>query len=190
MRLFVAAYLSQENMRAYQQLVDGLIREVPEVLRSVPACTHHLTLAFLGEVADPDVDRYSDLLDTLKNVEAFDYTLAPPAILMGRGRPRLVHTKVIENAEAISQLQAKLVSGVARSDPSIDSRPKPPHVTLARFKKNAKRWQARQVRQMLERTNDSDFPRMDRFFNIHLVRSTLTPSGPSYESLRVVRLCG
>lgn len=188
MRLFYASYLGRENMRAYQTLVDQLIEDVPGTLRSVPLQTHHLTLAFLGEIADADGSAYCSALDTLEGTEAFAYSLGPPAILMGRGQPRLIHARVIENAEAIAEVQSRLLTAVRGLLPSIDSRPKPPHVTLARFKRSAKRWQTRQMRQALERVEGSLLPETDRFSSVHLVESTLTPSGPSYETLREIRL--
>ena len=55
MRLFYASFLSSENMQAYESLVAGVVADVPNGLRSIPERTHHLTLAFVGEVADGDV---------------------------------------------------------------------------------------------------------------------------------------
>jgi len=188
MRLFFAAYLSPENMRAYQAFVDHLIAEVPGTLRSVPPQTHHLTLVFLGEVAEDDVAACTAALTGLRGVESFEYKLGPPALLMGRGRPRLVHASVTENIEAIAEIQARLISGTALAGSSIDTRPKPPHVTLARFKKNAPRWQARRLRLALERAGSSSLPETDRLASVRLVMSSLTPSGPNYETLRELRL--
>ncbi len=188
LRLFYAAFLSQENRIAYQVLVDRVMSDVPGALRPIPPESHHLTLAFLGEIADAAADTYVALLDTLEEVEAFDYSLAPPDLLMGRGRPRLIHAGVTDNREAITAVQTELLAGIARSGESIDTRPKPPHVTLARFKKNAKRWQARKVREALERIDRSSLPETNRFSSVHLVESTLTPTGPRYETIREIRL--
>jgi 2'-5' RNA ligase len=188
-RLFYAAYLSQENMDAYQALVDDLIREVPGVLRSIPSSTHHLTLAFLGEIAESDVKICSSVLDAVKRFEAFDYALGSPSLLVSRGRPRLIRVSVSEGAEKVRNVQTALLSKLARNLSSIETRSKPPHITLARFKKNAHRPQARRVQAAVDRY-DTPVPDKDQFSCVQLVKSELTPSGPIYETLCEVDLAG
>jgi 2'-5' RNA ligase len=174
-------------MDSYQALVARLIREVPGVLRSIPQRTHHLTLAFLGEIAESDVDMCSASLDSLKRVETFGYSLAPPTILMGRGRPRLIRVSVTDGMDLVRNVQTTLISRVSEQLPSLDSRSKPPHITLARFKKTAKRSQARQVETAIER-NETPLQVQDHFSRVQLVKSDLTPSGPIYETLCEVHL--
>ena len=188
MRLFYAAYLSSENMRGYQVLVDRLIEEVPGVLRTIPHQTHHLTLAFLGEIAESDVQKCAAVLEVLEEYEAFGYSLGPPGLLMGRGRPRLIHVSVTSGGEQIHRAQTALISRLSEQLPSIDTRSKPPHITLARFKKNADKSQARRVDLALSRLLDSSQPVQDRFSSVQLVKSTLTPSGPIYEVVREAHL--
>ena len=189
MRLFYAAYLSQENMDAYQAWVDGLIREVPGVLRSIPPKTHHLTLAFLGEIAESNVDMCSSAIDAVKSFEAFDYALGSPSLLVSRGRPRLIRVSVSEGAEKVRKVQTSLLSTLAGNLSSIEIRSKPPHITLARFKKNAHRPQTRRVQAAVDRY-DTPVPDKDHFSRVELVKSELTPSGPIYETLCEVDLAG
>lgn len=188
MRLFYAAYLSRENMDAYQTSVDRLIRDVPGVLRSIPHRTHHLTLAFVGDIADDEVDLCSSALDVLDGVAAFEISLGPPALLKGRGRPRLIRVGITEGQEEVQGVQAAIISRVSEDLPSIDTRSKPPHITLARFKKNANSGDARAVERALDRYLEIPLPLQDRFASAQLVKSTLTPSGPIYETLREVHL--
>ncbi len=187
MRLFYAAYLSRENMQAYQALVDYLIREVPGVLRSIPPSTHHLTLAFLGEIAESDADMCSSALDAMKRFEAFDYVLGSPSLLVSRGRPRLIRVSVSEGAEKVREVQTALLSTLTGKLTSIETRSKPPHITLARFKKNAHRPQTRQVQAAIERC-DTPLPVEDHFSRVQLVKSELTASGPIYETLCEIHL--
>lgn len=175
-------------MRAYRALVDSLIAEVPGALRSVPPTTHHLTLAFLGEIPESEVDKCALALDAVETIEAFEYSLGPPNLLIGRGRPRLVRVSTTEGVEKVRAIQTALISKVAQTLPSIDTRSKPPHITLARFKKYAHRPQARQVEAALGRSSDSLLPERDRFSSVQLVKSTLIASGPVYETLREIHL--
>lgn len=187
-RLFYATFLSDENMRAYQALVDELIEEVPDALRSIPPTTHHLTLAFLGEIADTDVEVCINSLAGVERQPAFAFTLARPRLLMGRGRPRLICADVADGKEQVSEAQAALTSQLSVHLPALELRPKPPHVTLARFHKRARRSQARRVEESLSRHYDDSAPWQDRFTSVALVRSSLTPSGPVYESLATANL--
>jgi 2'-5' RNA ligase len=184
MRLFYASFLAPENISAYESLVDRLRAEVPQALRPIPARTHHLTLAFLGEVADGDVDSCLEILGASTSFSVSDFSLGPPRILYGRGQPRLICTDLVEGAEHVAALQELLRIELLQILPSSAVRPKPPHITLARFNRKAKRRSARKVEEALARQQDPQQTRTDRLVSVHLVKSSLTPTGPTYVSLR------
>ncbi len=188
MRLFFAAFLSPENRTVYQDLVEKLIQEVPGALRSVPRDTHHLTLVFLGEVPQEHVAGCIELLTCCEEIDAFPIRLGRPRILIGRGRPRLICTDVEAGRQGVSEVQVRLATRLSRLLPALDLRPKPLHVTLARFHKRARRSEAHLVQDALLRSSDDAAARTDHFAAVQLVSSTLTPSGPSYETVAEVRL--
>lgn len=175
-------------MLAYQSLVDSLIGDVPGILRSIPPKSHHLTLAFLGEVAESDLDNCLSALASVERMEAFPMSFGQPSILKGRGRPRLIRASVTDSRERVSGVQATLIAHLSKSLPSVDLRLKPPHVTLARFSKSARGRQARQVEVSLASHLDRSDPFEDRLTSVHLVESALTPSGPIYKMVRKVSL--
>jgi len=158
--------------------------DVPGVLRPIPPQSHHLTLAFLGEISEADVEKCRAGLAAARELEAFSFSLEPPRILMGRGRPRLVCVDVGIGTKQVSEAQAALVAQLSRSLPSLKVRPKPPHITLARFKKNTRRFQTERVEEAIARHYDTSLAWEDRCTEIHLIRSTLTPSGPVYETVQ------
>lgn len=188
MRLFYAAFLSPENMNSYQALVDRLIRAAPGVLRSIPPESHHLTLAFLGERSEDEVENCRADLAALAELGSFSFSLEPPRILVGRGRPRLICVDVGVGTKQVSEVQGALVDHLSRSIPSLKVRPKPPHVTLARFKKNARRTQTAAVQEAIARHFDTSHPWEDRLAEIHLVKSSLTSGGPIYETIQRAHL--
>jgi 2'-5' RNA ligase len=188
MRLFFAAFLNPVNMGDYQALVERLRRDVPGVLRPIPPESHHLTLAFLGELSDDDVANCRDDLASVADLGSFSFTLEPPEILMGRGRPRLVCVDVGVGTKQVSEVQSALVAHLSRSIPSLKVRPKPPHVTLARFKKSARRTEAAAVQEAIVRHFDTSHLWEDRLAEIHLVKSSLTSEGPIYETIQKARL--
>ncbi len=188
MRLFFAAFLGPANMGGYQGLVDRLRRDVPGVLRPIPPESHHLTLAFLGELSDGDVEHCRADLVAVSELESFSFSLEPPRILMGRGQPRLICVDVGAGTKQVSEVQAAIVAHLSRSIPSLKVRPKPPHATLARFKKSARRTEAAAVQEAIDRHFDTSRPWEDRLAEIHLVQSSLTSEGPIYETLQKVNL--
>ncbi|MGB5814446.1 MAG: RNA 2',3'-cyclic phosphodiesterase [Thermoanaerobaculia bacterium] len=188
MRLFYASFLDPENMSAYESLVARLQAEVPRALRPIPARTHHLTLAFLGEITDGDVDKCLEVLDSATGTAASSFSLGRPKILYGRGQPRLICADLVEGGEHVAALQEVLRVELLQQLPSLVVRPKPPHVTLARFDRRANRQTARRVEEALARQKDPEQTRTDRLVSVHLVKSSLTPNGPVYESLGEVAL--
>jgi len=188
LRLFFATFLSQENVAAYQALVDRLMSDAPDALRPIPPASHHLTLAFLGELSDDDVENCRAGLAAVTELESFSFSLEPPRILMGRGRPRLICVDVGVGTKQVSEVQAALVAHLSRSLPSLKVRPKPPHVNLARFKRNARRSEAARIEGAMTRHYDNSHAWEDRFAEIHLVKSSLTPAGPIYETVQKAQL--
>ena len=188
MRLFFATFLSHENSVAYQALVDRVMSDEPGALRPIPPQSHHLTLAFLGEIPEADAENCKAGLSAAGELETFSFSLGPPRILMGRGRPRLICVDVGVGAKQVSEVQAALVAHLGRSLSSLKIRPKPPHITLARFKKNARRSQAARIEEAIARHYDTSLAWEDRCTEIHLVRSSLTPAGPIYETVQKAQL--
>jgi 2'-5' RNA ligase len=182
-RLFYASFLAPENISAYESLVARLRAEVPRALRPIPGRSHHLTLAFLGDVADGDVDKCLEVLDSARNTPAASFSLGQPRILYGRGQPRLICIDLLEGAEHVFALQELLRVELSKHLSSLDVQPKPPHITLARFNKKANRQTARRVEEALARQEDPKPTRTDRLVAVQLVKSSLTPTGPIYESL-------
>ena len=188
MRLFYASFLDSENMRAYETLVASISAAVPNVIRPIPRRTHHLTMAFIGEIDDRDLDRCLQALEPIAGSQAFDYSLGSPRILYARRSPRLICVDVERGAEMIDSLQAVLRESILQRFPRSQIRAQNPHVTLARFKRNARPQSATGVSEALQAQPVPVLSQSDRLVSIHLVRSSLTSSGPVYESLGEVKL--
>lgn len=183
MRLFFASFLSADNGSAYEKLVAETAAETRGAIRPVPTASHHLTLAFLGEVADADVGTCKDILGEAGSLRAIPISLGPPRVLYARRTPRLVCVGLDRGAEAIAGLQTLLRDGLAERLPGLDVRPQPPHVTLARFRKSVDRPAARAVELALASRGRSMTATADSVARVHLVRSRLRPAGPVYERI-------
>jgi 2'-5' RNA ligase len=183
MRLFYASFLNSSNMRAYESMVARISAVGPRVIRPIPAATHHLTMAFLGEIEESDLTLCLEALEAVADSETFDYSLAQPRILYTRRVPRLICADIAEGAEKVAYLQAQLRDAFLERFPQLELRAQSPHITLARFKRHAHPKTARQVSEALAALQTTELPQRDHLESIQLVKSNLTSSGPVYESL-------
>jgi len=139
MRLFYASFLNDANTRALESLVRQVIAELPGAIRPVPRGSLHQTLAFIGEVSDGEVDGYSKRMERVAGMPKIPFSLRPPRVLSGRGKPRLVCADLDEGSRRALALQKNLRLAIGEDPATTERRLKHPHVTLARFKRNADR---------------------------------------------------
>ena len=124
-RLFLAFDLP-DDLRS-QLAVAQFLLPLP---RRVEPAMFHLTLVFLGKVADPDLEALHEALSTLR--------LSPVEIRLhglghfGGERPRSVHV-LADRKPALLALQAKLETTVRRVGLQVEARRFIPHVTLGNF---------------------------------------------------------
>ena len=91
----------------------------------------HLTLVFLGELREPDLDEVHYAFDAVR-APAFDLRFLGVGVF-GQSAPRSVHAKVEENPP-LRHLQAKLEQAVRGVGVEVENRKFVPHVTIARLK--------------------------------------------------------
>jgi 2'-5' RNA ligase len=185
MRLFLASFLAPDNQQAYEALVGDLRAEVPDTLRPVPDGTQHLTMVFLGDVVDRDVPSCLDVLRGSAGFDPIPFTLGKPRILFSRRSPRLICVDLESGAQEVCALQRQLHQELTARLGTTITPPRPPHVTLARFRKRTAGGAARRVSDSMRRRAEASSMREDRLTQVHLVKSELTPAGPVYESIGV-----
>ena len=165
MRLFVAVRPPDAVLDA----VAALRRpERPEV-RWTTRAEWHVTLRFLGEVADPEPVVAALNAAPLVGCEA---TMGPAVAPLGRGI-------VVVPVGGLDALAERVVAATAGFGPSQERRPFSGHLTLARVRRGSRRG-------LVGEPVDLGFPVAD----VRLVRSHLGRRGASYEDLHVRRLIG
>lgn len=139
--------------------------------RWTPPENIHLTLAFLGEVAE---DRLPAIFQELEELDAAPLHLRLTSL--GTFPRAGVLFVDVEPAPRLLQLQAQVVARMAHCGFALDSRPYHPHITLARLRQPAK----------LSPRHLTLPPALQRSFpvdEVNLYRSHTTPTGPRYEVL-------
>ena len=128
MRLFVALWPPPDAVAELLAAVDEVRADAPGLRWTRPE-QWHLTLAFLGEVAD---DKRQELEERLARAAGRH----PPLTLRfaggGRFGTRVLFTRVDGDRAPLTRLAASVSAAARRSRIPVDDRPYRPHLTLAR----------------------------------------------------------
>ena len=186
-RLFTAINLDasvRERIVAEQHRLLDELRTAS--LRWVRPEQLHVTLVFVGDVAD-------DVAATIVNVMRRDIPLRPFhiefagfGVFPARGAPRALWLGVRKGADAVLALQQRLAARLHEVGVAAEDRAFTPHLTLAR-------WRGRGGRSS-ERPRDLDVPRTSvataEVAAVTLFQSRLASQGPAYAVLAESPLVG
>jgi 2'-5' RNA ligase len=97
----------------------------------------HVTLHFLGDVADADQPAvFEALAEATDDLPAFDFEVGPLACVPPGGRGiRMIWAHVTDPSGGLQRLYDALASALVQRGFGIESRPYRPHLTLARVKR-------------------------------------------------------
>lgn len=141
-----------------------------EWFKIVPEKNLHLTLFFLGYVGE---EKLREIRHQLRELEA------RPSIHAGVGAPGMFHNRVVwvgirEGADAIRQLVQEMAGMLGLEAGSFH-----PHLTIARFRKNAPPAALEQARKLVGTPVAEIWP----VKSVELMESRLTQEGPVYKVL-------
>lgn len=127
-RLFVALYLPEAIRTNLSIICSGLPKA-----RWVAPENFHLTLRFIGEVDEDDIQEIDDALSRI-SASTFDVSLSGVGYF-GTGRAaRALWVKVVPSRELVS-LGSKVESALVRAGCRPEARKFIPHITFARLKR-------------------------------------------------------
>jgi 2'-5' RNA ligase len=174
-RAFVAIALEADARSALTR-ASALLQREPwaEGVRWVPAGNLHLTLRFLGEIAEATVPELMDALGArLRNVEPFGCALDGVSLFPTRARPRAISAGLTE-VHQLEELALVVEEAVVSAGHAPETRGFRAHITLGRLRRRAERKIELAVE--LEQTAVS-------VREVVLYRSTLDPGGARYSVL-------
>lgn len=168
MRLFIGLPIPAELANALTRHARTI--SLPKARWTTPE-NIHLTLVFLGEVAE-------HRLPSIKNeLKELDLSPFPIKFINLNTFPRAsVLIADVDPTHKLLHLQAQIVSRMARCGFVPEERPYHPHITLARFHGSLRLSES-------QRTLSSSLRRSFSADTINLYRSNLTPNGALYEIL-------
>ncbi len=146
MRLFLAVELPTEAQKAANQVSDRLCIANAEV-RWVATENIHITLRFLGDVAQGDVHSLCQEVESqLVGAESFEAALEEVGTFPRSGHARVIWVGVSQGARELKELALRVNKGLARIGFPPENRRFSPHATLGRVRKESV--SACQVQQM------------------------------------------
>ena len=175
MRAFVALCLPE----TFGDECAYLARQLEERVRGrvLDPSTHHVTLAFLGDVDEADTRRAMDALDATCQGRDPIRLVCEGLGSFGRGQDRTLYLALARDPW-LTRLAQDLRAELDSRGLDFDRKAFVPHVTLAR-------------RAQLPRDlGDLAFPAPDMATRVALVRSLLSPEGAHYKELYAVELRG
>lgn len=180
MRLFVALDLDDDARRAIATVQQRVARALgaDRSIQQVDPALMHLTLAFLGEVAEPDALAVVDTLSTAIDVRPFAAEFQGLGVFPSRGAPRVLWLGVGHGGRETIQVQREVAGRLERLGVTLERRAFHPHLTLARWRTSRPTDRHRVLsagsRAAVARVNVD---------HVTLYQSRVSPAGPTYTAL-------
>ncbi len=175
MRAFIAIDLDQKDY--FEDLQDQFPVDSNSKIKLTKA--YHLTLKFLGEIPEKQIDEIKSKLSQIK-FKSFKITLSKPGVFPSENYIRVIWIGLKDNREIIN-LQKEIEKSLLEIFPK-DERFHP-HLTLARVKFVKDREifirKLKAIKIKLKEMTIKEFK---------LIKSELTPKGPVYEDLTIFNL--
>ncbi len=172
MRLFYGFPISEDARDALRKELEQL-RKSGTDMKLVEPENLHITLLFLGDVDEKDVDGYKKALDSMPK-GAFHIQLSEIGAFPHKDSAKVVWAG-IEPEENIINIHGVICSQLGSEETGYK-----PHITLARLKGKADEVVKKALGKQL-----STPLKVDR---VQLLESTLTPKGPKYRVVHEIRL--
>ena len=187
MRLFVAIELDDEARRAIgaeQNRLQETLRDEPRTsLKWVRPEHMHLTLAFMGDLAD---DRGAIVADAMRGPfrgQPFVVIFGGLGVFPPRGEPRVLWLGLKTGAREVIAVHQRVRDRLVALGIALEQRAFHPHLTLARWRAA----QHQERRRVLSGDDQRDVARIE-VDAVTLVQSRLSSTGPTYMTLASARL--
>ncbi|MAE65400.1 MAG: RNA 2',3'-cyclic phosphodiesterase [Phycisphaeraceae bacterium] len=180
MRAFIAVSIDPaEMMRPLHRALGRLGQSV----RAVPLENLHLTLRFLGDTDDEMTPRIREVIETaLVDARPFAVSLTGVGAFPTPRRPNVVWVGV-EHDDRFDPIVRRLDEALEPLGWPLPSKPWQAHVTVARVKRRP----PDELAQIMKAHREHEFG-MLQVEAVHLVRSTLSREGATYERVVTVAL--
>ncbi len=180
MRSFIAVDINNQRLL---EALDELARTRADIKLVKPE-NLHMTMKFLGEIPGDKAEAVAMAMErSLVEFKAFDVTLRGLGAFPTIKRPRVIWAGFALNGEKFVAMNKVLEEKLSELGFQREERFHP-HLTLARTRSSRGK---EELTALLERWKDADLGGF-RVAAVELKKSTLTPKGPIYSTVRKVEL--
>jgi 2'-5' RNA ligase len=187
MRLFVAIDIDDDARRAIAALKARVVAACAVSRRACLKWVHpehqHVTLVFLGEIAEGRVTPIVRGMSGGVSVRPFTLGLGGLVMFPARGTPRVLSLGVTGGEEALAAVHQRLAERLKGLGVVLDDRPFHPHLTLARWRDSGT-----DDRHCIATVGGVEAVARVRVESAALYESRLSPLGPTYRALARAQL--
>lgn len=179
-RAFIAVPAT-DQVRAVVGEMQAKLREVGTDVKWVAPVNVHFTLKFLGNIPVADVEKLAEALrGAVKGVSSFEVTVSGMGTFpRGGGKPRVVWMGMGSGSEKLAEIAGKVEDACSHLGFEREERAFAAHLTIGRVRRGSGR-----LSELAERVTQLRFnPLQLQVDTVNLVRSRLSPEGPTYTVL-------
>ena len=178
-RAFIAITPAHTTRSALSDLIERL-RSCTDAVSWVSPENLHLTLRFLGDIQDKDVDTLTDQLkEPLALIPSFALRIAGAGAFPNLRTPRVVWAGISNPPPELSQIHSTIEAAVHRLGFKPESRPFRPHISLGRVRRGSSTTSLPQALALEKNFDGSEF----NVRAVSLFSSTLTPQGAIHSNI-------
>jgi len=177
-RAFVCVCMGEDGMNEIANFIGGLKKFTG--FKWVARDTLHITLKFLGDITPEQVTRLDTHLSRIGGIRPFNVTLSNVGAFPNLSSPRALWIGIGEGSEGVSRLAASVERAAAASGFAEERRAFHPHVTLARARVDSRAGgRTHMPEELADMLKSCPMPSW-ACNGFTLMRSDLSPSGPTY----------
>ncbi|MHA1352528.1 MAG: RNA 2',3'-cyclic phosphodiesterase [Candidatus Heimdallarchaeaceae archaeon] len=177
-RVFISIDVEDEEVLENIKQVQKKLLETGSSIKLVELFNLHLTLEFLGEINEKEVEYVMDILSSLSFNE-FSLSFHSLVSLPNENYIRVIATEVGEQVDILKSLQSELRAKLKKGRFKVDKRTYTPHLTIARVKSRKNK---EKILKILHSYKEKNYGTI-KVDAINLKESILTPQGPKYVTL-------
>ena len=172
-RSFIAFPIPRDMANALGDLAAQMAyQDKSNAVRWVDQANYHVTLAFMGEQDERDLEDLAELLDihlsqTSLSISIRHFSPFPES------RPKLI-AAMLDRNDTLMELQRQVIASLTASAINVDKRRFIPHITLGRYRHSKNNF-AGAIPTSVNLTAD--------ITDVAIYESVLTPSGAEYEPI-------
>jgi 2'-5' RNA ligase len=177
-RAFLSIEIEDQTLLSRIKDIQQKLDQTAAKMKIVKSENIHYTVRFFGDTPLTKLNQIKMCLDKI-DFNQFEIEVGGIGAFPNRRRPRIIWVGVTNNASKVVQIKSEIDSLLVDIGYQPEKRKYTPHATIARVRYVK---DSRRITDNLEHLTDEVIGKMI-VANITMMKSTLTPSGPIYESL-------